>query len=177
MLLVIPGKPLAQKRHRFTRSAKGNIWSYDPQARDKVLIRQTIENGIENQYPQYECPEFPDILFRFYMPIPKSMSVKLKEEAYTEKMRHVSKPDVDNIIKFYLDVFKGRVLKDDCSVKLLSATKLYSRHPRVEAEITEGIQFEDAQGTSDYAFPDSVICDEPQNGPKDIPTFLESFHY
>lgn len=177
MLIVIPGRPQAQKRHRHTRSRNGNMWAYDPQARDKVFTRQVIQSALEREMPDYQYPEFPDLFLRFYMPIPRSMKKKPREFAEQEKLRHASKPDVDNMVKYYLDVMKGVLIKDDNAVKLLGALKLYSPHPRIEIEITEGLAFEDVPGTSGYAFPDSLICDEPQIDPRDIPTFSESVHY
>lgn len=177
MLLVIPGKPQAQKRHRYTRSRNGNMWVYDPQARDKVFTRQVMTAGIERELPNFEFPMFPDVYFRFYMPIPRSLSKARREHAEGEKLRHATKPDVDNMVKYYLDVMKGVMIKDDNAVKLLGALKLYSPHPRVEIELTEGLVIEDVPETSCYAFPDCVICDEPQISPKDIPTFSESVHY
>lgn len=177
MLLVIPGQPRAQQRHRHTRSAKGNIWSYDPQARDKHFIREVIRKAMSAELPDFKSPEFPDMTFRFYMKIPKSLSKKMRNHAEEEKLRHMTKPDVDNMVKFYLDCLVPDVLSDDRGVKLLGASKLYSLHPRVEIEITEGLVLEDVPESPGYAFSDSVICESPNCDPKDVPTFLESVSY
>lgn len=177
MLLVIPTKPLAQKRHRHTKSSNGNVWAYDPLAREKVHVKRVIDSALSSQLPNYQVPEFPDILFRFYMPIPKSMSRKDKEISEDEKLRHCVKPDVDNMVKFYLDCMVGCALKDDRAVKILGANKMYSPHPRVEIEITEGLAIEPSKSVSLYAFPDSVICETPEYDIKDIPTFREQARY
>lgn len=177
MLLIIPSKPLSQRRHRHTTSQSGKVWTYDPLARDKVLIRNTIRAAMEKQLPNYVEPEFPLVGFRIYMPIPKSMSKKDKEIAVDERLKHVSKPDVDNILKFYLDCLVGVVLKDDRAVELSGASKVYSDHPRVEIIIEEGERYTRGKNISAYAFPDSVICDSPPIGIKDVPTFRESPTY
>jgi len=76
-------------------------------------------------------------MFWFYMPIPKSMSKKDRVHALTGSLKHAKKPDVDNLIKLYLDVLSGIAIKDDNSVSIGSAIKVYSGKPRVEIYIEE----------------------------------------
>ena len=47
---------------------------------------------------------------------------------------HTSKPDIDNIIKFYLDAMTGLFWKDDASICAVEAAKSYSEHSSVEIE-------------------------------------------
>jgi len=77
------------------------------------------------------------VMFWFYMPIPKSMSKRDRVDANKGFLKHVKKPDVDNLIKLYLDVLSGIVIKDDNSVAIGSAIKVYSCKPRVEIYIEE----------------------------------------
>ena len=51
--------------------------------------------------------------------------------------KHIKKPDVDNLIKLYLDVMSGIVFKDDNCVSLGSAIKVYTDSPRVEIYVQE----------------------------------------
>jgi len=71
------------------------------------------------------------------MPIPKSMPKPEREEALAGYLKHVKKPDVDNLIKLYLDVLSGIVFEDDNCVAIGSAIKVYSVNPRVEMFIEE----------------------------------------
>lgn len=76
-------------------------------------------------------------MFWFYMPIPKSMSKRDRVDAVKGHLKHVKKPDVDNLVKLYLDVLSGTALADDNAVSLGTAIKVYSSHPRVEIYIEE----------------------------------------
>lgn len=48
---------------------------------------------------------------------------------------HIVKPDVDNILKFYLDVLNKIVVKDDNQVVEVRARKIYSSKPGVHLRI------------------------------------------
>ena len=126
---TIPGKPKALKRHRSTR--KGRM--YDPSAKDK--------HQMWLQIAKYK-PKHPlagDIMLKaiFYMPRPKShyrtgrYSHLLKSNA---PKLHTSKPDIDNIAKFYLDALTGSFWRDDAIVCALEATKVYAEEGLVEIE-------------------------------------------
>jgi len=74
--------------------------------------------------------------FFFFMPISKSISKKKKLLLLSKP--HIKRPDIDNLIKFYLDVSIGLFYKDDTQVYNVSATKLYSDKPKTEVVITIG---------------------------------------
>lgn len=76
-------------------------------------------------------------MFWFYMPIPKSMGRTERALAHQGFLKHTKKPDVDNLIKLYLDVVSGIVFDDDNCVSLGSAIKVYSLNPRTEIYIEE----------------------------------------
>lgn len=76
-------------------------------------------------------------MFWFYMPIPKSMSKREREDAVKGFLKHIKKPDVDNLVKLYLDVLTGTAISDDNAVSLGTAIKVYSSKPRVEIYIEE----------------------------------------
>lgn len=71
------------------------------------------------------------------MPIPKSMSKRERGDAVKGFLKHVKKPDVDNLIKLYLDVLSGTAITDDNAVSIGTAIKVYSSRPRVEIHIEE----------------------------------------
>ena len=106
---------------------------YDPSSKDKKKFSQ-------------ECAEFEpkhplegalSVSMIFNMPRPKShyrtgrYSHLLKADAPT---LHTSKPDIDNIVKFYLDAMTGAFWKDDSIVCALEATKVYAEEGLVEIE-------------------------------------------
>ena len=49
---------------------------------------------------------------------------------------HITKPDVDNLIKFTLDVLSGVLYKDDNQVVSVTAIKLYDDEPKTWFDVT-----------------------------------------
>ena len=64
------------------------------------------------------------------MPIPKGIR-KRDEELYNSGLvKHVKKPDVDNLVKLYLDCLDGIVLEGDQKVALGPCVKVYHPEPK-----------------------------------------------
>ncbi len=176
MKIIIPGKPIAQQRHRHTVSVKGKVWAYNPLAREKAITKQHIAALMMNECPDFTLLKIADISFKFYMPIPKYLKVKEKKLAKEEELRHIVKPDVDNLCKFYLDCMVKIILTDDNGVKLLGAEKVYSPNPRVEIIITPGEQLLTQDKPQHDSF-DSLECAKPNYETIDVPPYSESPHY
>lgn len=82
-----------------------------------------------------------DAVFYFNIPLTqmnrmtsKSRSNKLFKE---EGTAHAIRPDLDNIVKFLLDVCNGIIYRDDSLISSMSVKKVYSENPRTEFTITE----------------------------------------
>lgn len=140
MKITIPGDPLAQQRPRFHLSRSKRIIVYDPLSRDKELIKRLLKKKIDNNFPDHVPLEIADVKMTFYMKIPKSLKKAHRELAEKEMLRHVTKPDSDNLVKLYLDCLVGTFLADDKGVNLLSVSKVYSTYPRTEIEIFTALQ-------------------------------------
>lgn len=138
--LTIPGAPIPQKRHQHRRLTDGRIIVYDPNAREKAVIKQEIKAVLSNQYKNFEPYTIPAITYYFFMPLPKFLSKKQRDDAENEKLRHLVKPDVDNLVKLYTDCLLKLVIKDDNSVIIDGAYKIYSKNPRVELIIRQAPQ-------------------------------------
>lgn len=67
----------------------------------------------------------------FFMPIPKSKSIKLKGEY------HHIRPDLSNLIKMVEDIAQSIVYHDDCIISSISAKKTYDLNPRTEFSFTK----------------------------------------
>ena len=130
--LKVNMNPLSQRRHK-ARRAGNRVIMYDPSSKDKDRFKK-------------ECVEFEpkqplegaiSVSMVFSMPRPKShymagrFSHLLKKTAPDQ---HVSRPDIDNIIKFYLDAMTGAFWKDDACVCTVEASKIYSKQGSVEIE-------------------------------------------
>lgn len=135
MKLIIPGKPVAKKRPRFAR--QGNfVRTYNDQETEEgkflLLARDQIPEPITG-HPV-------EVAMVFHMPRPRSHfgtgknQGKLKPSA---PKHHTIKPDIDNLIKFPLDVLNGVAWTDDKQIITVTGCKVYSDKPRTEIMIHE----------------------------------------
>ena len=73
----------------------------------------------------------------FYMQIPKRANKKQRTEMIEGRIRHMKKPDTDNLIKAVLDALNGIAYKDDSQIYKITAEKKYSENARTEISIKE----------------------------------------
>lgn len=71
----------------------------------------------------------------FFMPIPKGVAKKYLADFQSEKLGHLKRPDLDNMVKLLADALNGIIWADDSQIFNLHACKLYSANPRIELEI------------------------------------------
>ncbi len=129
MYINIPGKPIPQPRLRLFRKY-GRSLVYDPSSKDKKAVKQIIQDHVTHK--DIQRFENPEVHFWFYFPYPCKYR-KLRPKV----IRHIIKPDVDNLIKFYLDCMNGIVYEDDKSVSIGCAIKLCDDSPRTAIKIEE----------------------------------------
>lgn len=140
MKIVIDGVPCAQKRMKSS-GKNGFVRIYDPSAKDKIHIRAEIKKQAD-----LELFDHPKVSFVFYMPIPASVTKKQRLSQEQEIVRHEKKPDVDNLIKLYLDCLDGILFEGDQKVSLGNCIKLYSPRPRTVIlleETTENVSLQE----------------------------------
>lgn len=126
--IVIEGCPIAQARVRLGR--RGFV--YDPNARDKHIIKAYLKQN--NDYGLYNNPK---ISFLFVMPIPPSTSKKNKDLYEVSYSKHSKKPDIDNLVKLYLDCMDGIFFEGDQKVSLGYCVKIYGVDPKTIIYIEE----------------------------------------
>ena len=126
----IPEEPVPLKRARCTRFGR----FYDPCKAQKQSTGLKIWIlRSEGQYiPTYAVPV--EIEFVFGIKTPASLSNKKKISL--EGTPHSKKPDIDNLVKYYLDVLQPNVISDDAKVTKISSSKIYTQDPYVEVKIT-----------------------------------------
>jgi Holliday junction resolvase RusA-like endonuclease len=73
------------------------------------------------------------------VPCPSSFSKRRRNECFEGRERPTKKPDIDNIIKAYLDGMNGIVYLDDTQVVRVSAKKVYSMVAGVDVCVREEI--------------------------------------
>jgi Holliday junction resolvase RusA-like endonuclease len=132
MQIFLAHQPIAKARHRhYLRGDR--VITFDPQEKDKLSAHGVLKSQINakgfNLFQ--EGPLFMSLTN--YVQIPQSWS--LKKQIAMEGQECVSRPDLDNYVKFYCDVLNGVAYEDDRQVTRLWAEKLYSSQPRVEITI------------------------------------------
>lgn len=122
--LTLEGNPISKKRPRLSRRCV-----YDPQSTEKNKIRsdlkiQMLSKRILKPLEGPVCVETT-----FGMPTPKSWPKKRLKNIFDKITPHTSKPDVDNLAKWVLDLLNGIAFVDDAQVTRLSAKKVYTKEP------------------------------------------------
>jgi len=112
----LSGVPVAKARHRTVRCGPG-VRTYDPKADEATTAKWVLKAQV------HEAPlNGPlHVVVEFYFSSPKK----------GKRIYHVTKPDLDNCIKFILDVGNGIIWADDKQIVGLSAIKSYG-DPRTE---------------------------------------------
>jgi Holliday junction resolvase RusA-like endonuclease len=133
--LRIPIEPVPKGRPRFTRFGK----VYTPPKThnyEKVIGEywKQATRGFKFEREQAVC-----VNVVFGLPIPKSTSKHKKEDMLNDTIKHIKKPDVDNLLKAVLDGLNGIAWADDSQVIRVCASKIYSTEPYVYLYIHESV--------------------------------------
>lgn len=127
--IVIPGEPVPKGRPRVGR---GRVYTPEKTRAYERLIREYLR---AKQARPLNGPL--RVTIEAYRPIPKSMSKTDKALALLEKVRPVTKPDLDNYVKSVLDGCNGILYEDDNVVCEIVARKYYSDNPRLFLKVEE----------------------------------------
>ena len=136
--LRIPIEPVAWQRPK-TRLVNGWVKHYSP------IKTKTYEQRIGEYWKEAtkgfkfdrDQALFVDMVFG--LPIPKNTSKRKKEEMNNGTIKHIKKPDTDNLLKAVLDGLNDIAWVDDSQVIRISASKKYSTEPYVYVYIHESV--------------------------------------
>lgn len=117
MKYIIPGQPIPLSRPRFS---KDHV--YDSQKGEKFAA------SINIKFWHKDKPFFLG---------PLHLTITFFMQSTRKKGWHDLRPDLDNLIKFVLDVMNGIVYNDDKQVVKITAEKIYDKEPRTEITIEE----------------------------------------
>lgn len=117
---VIPGTPIPLARPRFNGKV---VWDCQKAVKDNISLYLRFQ---QKDKSLLEGPLHLSITF--YMPIPKK---------FTRKMWHINRPDLDNMVKFYVDVAIGILYEDDKQIAKITACKVYDINARTEFSLTK----------------------------------------
>lgn len=136
--LTIPGDPIPLQRPRFVN---GRVWDKQKDIRaEKVSYLKNLVGALSPIYGPL------GIALEYYILIPASFSRK-KTRDYLD-MFHCKRPDLDNYVKFTLDICADVLYKDDAQICYINACKMYSTEPRTEIRLFYLGDKEEQLGTS-----------------------------
>jgi Holliday junction resolvase RusA-like endonuclease len=116
--IVIHGKPVGKARPRFGRRKDGGVMTYTP--------RET-KNYEQSVAALAQCA----MMGKSMMQGPLRVTISAYFQHKTKTGYHISRPDLDNIVKAILDGLNGVVFEDDAAVASIVAMKQYGEE-RVE---------------------------------------------
>ncbi len=132
MKIILAGIPVAQGRPRLSK------WGvFDPNSNDKKRVKIEIATYVKRVYNGIGLLQHPRISFVFHMPIPAGIPKYQKALKESGIEKHTKKPDVDNLIKFYMDCLDGIAFEGDQKVTLGACVKLYHINPKTIIWIDE----------------------------------------
>lgn len=133
MKITIPGTPLAMMRPRAVIRGR-HAGVYDPQSKIKAKQRSlmaklvALEDCDSNHLEDlYSLPLH--VLIRFLVPVPFSDAIPSRNEKLHGAILPDKKPDLDNKIKYILDIGNEIIWRDDAQIVSLEAKQFYSETP------------------------------------------------
>ena len=124
LIYRIDGPPIPLARPRWSNRMQ-RMYSDQEEDRDRVIEIVAEQHGAR---PIITTPLHVEL--HFYMKFP--------EQRRGNKKWHVSRPDIDNLVKWVLDIcVKVGMIKDDSQVCSLSARKIYDMETRTEFILRE----------------------------------------
>ncbi len=132
--ITIPGPPIAKKRPRFARRGKF-VQTYNDQQTEEgkwlLFARQHITK-------RFTGPVWINCEFVIQRPKSHYGTGKNSSALKTSAPPHcVTKPDVDNLVKFVKDCLNGEAWNDDSQVVGLIASKFYGDEAKTVVVIRE----------------------------------------
>ena len=136
MSFVFYFTPQATPRPRYSRFT-GAFYVKNQLDYSKIFKEFLDENNVTfkiNTPCEFYC--------KTYSPIPSTMNKIEKVLAELGLIKHISKPDWDNMAKTYCDMIQKHLIEDDSIIYKGTLEKLYSIKPRIEITIRFMTEFD-----------------------------------
>lgn len=131
----VPGQPRGKGRPRFAR--RGNFvktYTDDKTSSYEDQIRFYALQAMGSSEPLKTALE---AFIYVRLPVPQSYSKKRTEACLSGLERPCKKPDLDNVVKSFMDGMNGIVYGDDAQVVEIHTTKVYAETAGVDVLIKE----------------------------------------
>ena len=131
----VEGDPKGKGRPRFSRAGKFTRVYTDKQTLDYEAVIKFFAAEAMGSTDLLETPISVFLYIRHA--VPQSYSKKRTEACLSGLEQPCKKPDIDNIVKTFLDGMNGVIFKDDTQVVDLHVKKVYSAVPGVDVMVME----------------------------------------
>lgn len=137
----VPTLPIAQPRQRtrVTKARNGKTFAqnYTPKNDPVNAYKAALQQAATDAYSEAPLDSPLLLVVEFVLPRNKGLMWKKKP---MPRMRHTTKPDLDNLLKSTKDALSGVLFRDDKQVCSVQATKWIAsgdEQPHVEIRICE----------------------------------------
>jgi len=131
----VPGQPRGKGRPRFAR--RGNFVKTYTDAKTSSYEDQIRFYALQAMGSSEPLKTALEAFIYVRLPVPQSYSKKRTETCLSGLERPCKKPDLDNVVKSFMDGMNGIVYEDDDQVVDLHSTKRYSINAGVDILIKE----------------------------------------
>ena len=132
LIFTINTIPKPQRQTRFY-SRGGHLHGYDPSKKDLQFIQWQLK-PYAPAIP-FTGPIIAD--YTFYMPIPRSASKVKARQMSAHIIKHIIRPDLDNLAYLVTNAMKGIIYRDDSQIVEKHERKMYGVEPRIVIKIFE----------------------------------------
>ena len=128
---VAKGRPRYARRGNFVQTyTPTKTREYEDVIRENSKLAMGMSDPLETPLNVYLC---------FGMPIPSSTPKKALEGYLDGSVKHIKKPDLDNLTKAVLDAMNGVVYLDDNQICRLTIEKNYDTVPKISISVREEV--------------------------------------
>lgn len=130
MQFIFDYKPEAKQRPRF--GAGGKV--HNPQKKKHLAYKWEAAAQMRSKRPERMLESPVSFGMRVHVPMPKSWSQKRKKEHLHKPV--LSKPDIDNYLKWYMDILNGIAYTDDKLISQGWFEKIWDYEGKVEVGVS-----------------------------------------
>ena len=135
IMFTVPGQPHGKGRPRFAR--RGNFVKTYTDAKTSSYEDQIRFYALRAMGSSEPLKTALEAFIYVRLPVPKSYPKKRAEACLSGSEWPCKKPDLDNIVKSYMDGMNGIVYVDDSQVVEIHTTKVYAETGGVDVLIKE----------------------------------------
>lgn len=135
---TVPGEPVGKGRPRFVRTT-GRAYTPQKTANFETLVK--FEYHRQTKGFRFADDDQIGIRVEAVFSIPKSVTKRNRAAMEAGIIRHVHKPDTDNILKAVADALNRIAYRDDSAIVYAEVTKRYGETPGTNVmlwKITDG---------------------------------------